>query len=85
MSRRLARTLWCVVGALGACVMTPSANAQARADSKSLLDGFETTAGRKALPSDGVSLLIGSDSGTNGRARRLDFDFHGQPGYARLR
>lgn len=85
MSRRLARTRWCVVGALAACVIAPSANAQASADGKRLLDGFETTAGWKALPSDGVSLVIGSDSGTHGRAMRLDFDFHGHAGYAIVR
>ena len=82
MSRRLVRTLWCAVGGFGACVLAPGANAQASADSARLLDGFETTAGWNALPSDGVSLVIGSDSGAHGRAMRLDFDFHGHAGYA---
>ena len=48
-----------------------------------LLDGFETTAGWSAHPSDGVSLAISADSsGTHGHAMRLDFDFHGHGGYA---
>ena len=48
-----------------------------------LLDGFESTAGWSAHPSDGVSLAISMDSsGTHGRAMRLDFDFHGHGGYA---
>ena len=85
MSRRLARTLWCAVGALGVCVLAPGANAQADANNKRLLDGFESTAGWSALPSDGVSLVIASDSGAHGRAMRLDFDFHGHAGYAIVR
>ena len=85
MSRRLARTLWCAVGGIGACVLASSANAQASVDSARLLDGFEATAGWNALPSDGVSLTIGSDSGAHGRAMRLDFDFHGHAGYAIVR
>ena len=47
-----------------------------------LIDGFETNAGWKATPSDGVSLSIGQDAGVHGRAMRLDFDFHGHAGYA---
>ena len=82
MNRRLARTLWCAVGGFGACAIAPRANAQAGADRKRLLDGFETTSGWNALPSDGVSLVIGTDSGAHGRAMRLDFDFHGHAGYA---
>ncbi|MEP7087452.1 MAG: discoidin domain-containing protein, partial [Gemmatimonadota bacterium] len=59
------------------------ARAQALPSSARLLDGFESTAGWSAHPSDGVSLAISSDStGTHGRAMRLDFDFHGHGGYA---
>jgi hypothetical protein len=81
VSRRLLR---CVVP-LGAMTLATAARAQAPAlpSSARLLDGFETTAGWSAHPSDGVSLVISADSsGTHGRAMRLDFDFHGHGGYA---
>ncbi|HEV7785340.1 MAG TPA: coagulation factor 5/8 type domain-containing protein, partial [Thermoanaerobaculia bacterium] len=42
------------------------------------LDDFESIAGWKAMPSDGVSLDFSRDEG----ALRLDFDFHGGAGYA---
>jgi hypothetical protein len=65
--------------ALGAA----TASAQSLPSSARLLDGFESTAGWSAHPSDGVSLAISMDSsGTHGRAMRLDFDFHGHGGYA---
>ncbi|HEY8794861.1 MAG TPA: discoidin domain-containing protein, partial [Gemmatimonadaceae bacterium] len=70
---------------LGAMTLASAAHAQAPAlpSSARLLDGFETTAGWSAHPSDGVSLVISADSsGTHGRAMRLDFDFHGHGGYA---
>ena len=47
-----------------------------------LIDGFESVAGWKATPSDGVSLQIGQDTGEHGKTMRLDFDFHGHGGYA---
>ena len=60
-----------------------SAAAHALPSSARLLDGFETTDGWSAHPSDGVSLAISADStGMHGRAMRLDFDFHGHGGYA---
>ncbi|MDQ2929797.1 MAG: discoidin domain-containing protein, partial [Gemmatimonadota bacterium] len=60
-----------------------SASAQALPSSARLLDGFESTAGWSAHPSDGVSLAITTDStGAHGHALRLDFDFHGHGGYA---
>src|SRR4051812_7021217 len=43
-----------------------------------ILDDFESIAGWKAMPSDGVSLDLSQDAG----ALRLDFDFHGGAGYA---
>ena len=59
------------------------ARAQALPSSARLLDGFGSTAGWSAHPSDGVSLAISADStGMHGRAMRLDFDFHGHGGYA---
>jgi len=60
-----------------------NARAQALPSSARLIDGFETTAGWSAHPSDGVSLAITADSGgAHGHALRLDFDFHGHGGYA---
>jgi len=71
------------VGVLGALAFTAGARAQALPSSARLLDGFETTSGWSAHPSDGVSLAISADStGLHGRAMRLDFDFHGHGGYA---
>ena len=82
MSRRLLALLTVPC----ALIFAPRAHAQSPAplpSSARLLDGFETTAGWSAHPSDGVSLSISSDSsGTHGHAMRLDFDFHGHGGYA---
>ena len=47
-----------------------------------VLDDFESTAGWKATPSDGVSLELHEDQGVTGKSMRLDFDFHGHGGYA---
>ncbi|MFN8588851.1 MAG: discoidin domain-containing protein [Candidatus Eisenbacteria bacterium] len=47
-----------------------------------VVDGFETLAPWTANPADGVSLVLASDTGADGRAMRLDFDFHGGGGYA---
>ena len=47
-----------------------------------VVDNFESTAGWKATPSDGVSLDLATDRGVNGSSMRLDFDFHGHGGYA---
>jgi len=62
-------------GLLGAVllVLASPLTAQTRA-----LDDFESIAGWKAMPSDGVSLDLSRDQG----ALRLDFDFHGGAGYA---
>jgi hypothetical protein len=47
-----------------------------------VLDPFDTIAPWTATPSDGVSLTLHPDSGTVGRAMRMDVDFHGGGGYA---
>jgi hypothetical protein len=74
---------------VGTLLLAAGARAQSTApapalpSSARLLDGFETTQGWSAHPSDGVSLSISVDStGVRGRAMRLDFDFHGHGGYA---
>ena len=70
-------------GAFAALVLAAGARAQSLPSSARLLDGFESTAGWSAHPSDGVSLSISADSsGVHGHAMRLDFDFHGHGGYA---
>lgn len=76
-----------LVSVLGALACAGDARAQSPApalpSSARLLDGFESTEGWSAHPSDGVSLNITADSsGTHGHAMRLDFDFHGHGGYA---
>jgi len=68
--------------ATAAVVLLASSVRVPPAQRATLLDGFESTSGWKAQPSDGVSLRIASDSGFRGRALRLDFDFHGGGGYA---
>lgn len=83
MTRRLRE----LVGVVGTLAIAAGARAQSSApalpSSARLLDGFETTAGWSAHPSDGVSLSITADiNGVHGRAMRLDFDFHGHGGYA---
>jgi hypothetical protein len=62
--------------------MLALAAAAAGAQSPRALDDFGSVAGWAAVPSDGVSLRITSDSGYRGRSMRLDFDFHGGGGYA---
>ncbi len=47
-----------------------------------VLDSFDSIAGWKAAPSDGVSLALAPDAGHDGRALRMDVDFHGGGGYA---
>lgn len=47
-----------------------------------ILDDFESLAGWKTTPSDGVTLELKQDSGVHGKSMRLDFDFHGHGGYA---
>src|SRR5262249_51194516 len=54
----------------------------AAAPAPMVLDDFEDVHGWSAHPSDGVELRIGQDRGLNGKAMRLDFDFHGGAGYA---
>ncbi|MGZ7081302.1 MAG: discoidin domain-containing protein, partial [Thermoanaerobaculia bacterium] len=57
--------------------MTAAATASA-----AVLDDFESIAAWSAHPSDGVELRISQDEGLQGKAMRLDFDFHGGAGYA---
>jgi F5/8 type C domain len=76
-----------LVGVASTLAVAAGAHAQSAApalpSSARLLDGFESTAGWSAHPSDGVSLAISADStGAHGHAMRLDFDFHGHGGYA---
>ena len=59
-----------------------AAASRSEAQQPSVIDDFSDVSGWKAVPSDGVSLKIGSDEGEHGRAMRLDFDFYGGGGYA---
>ncbi|MGH7621656.1 MAG: discoidin domain-containing protein, partial [Gemmatimonadaceae bacterium] len=68
---------------MGTLLLAAGARAQALPSSARLIDGFDSTAGWSAHPSDGVSLAITADTGgAHGHALRLDFDFHGHGGYA---
>jgi hypothetical protein len=52
------------------------------ADPAAVIDAFESIAGWKTVPSEGVTLSVAPDSGVHGKSMRLDFDFHGHGGYA---
>jgi hypothetical protein len=54
----------------------------AAAPAPRILDDFENVSGWTAAPSDGVSLSLSQTEGFQGKALRLDFDFHGGAGYA---
>ena len=47
-----------------------------------VVDDFESIAEWKAIPSDGVTLVISQGTGIHGKSMQLDFDFHGHGGYA---
>jgi hypothetical protein len=47
-----------------------------------VLDDFESTASWKPIPSDGVTMNLGSAPGVHGKALALSFEFHGGSGYA---
>jgi hypothetical protein len=69
--------------ALLAALAAPVAAAHAAALAAPVHIGTGDDAGAwKAVPADGVSLKLSSDSGRLGRALRLDYDFHGGGGYA---
>ncbi|HEV2018530.1 MAG TPA: DUF2339 domain-containing protein, partial [Gemmatimonadaceae bacterium] len=73
--------LWITFAAFWMSV-AETANAQAIAPSK-LLDSFDSVTEWTASPAAGVEISIHRDSsGAHGRAMRLDFDFHGNGGYA---
>ena len=58
------------------------ATAAPAAAQERVLDDFQAVDDWKALPSAGVELRLGADSGYRGRAMRLDFDFGERSGYA---
>ncbi|HZK77858.1 MAG TPA: hypothetical protein VFC35_03045, partial [Gemmatimonadaceae bacterium] len=60
----------------------PALAAMVIGQSAIVVDDFESVAGWKATPSDGVTLNISQGTGVHGKAMRLDFDFHGHGGYA---
>ncbi len=66
-------------GAIVAAFALTAACAPARATT---IDSFDSVAGWRAMPADGVSLAISGDAGRVGSGMRLDFDFHGHGGYA---
>ena len=51
----------------------------------SVIDTFESVSQWSTNPAQGVEISIHSDSGRHGRAMRVDFDFHGHPGYGIVR
>ena len=79
MRRRIV-TLPTLARALGlALAATASLGAQGPART---IEPFDDARAFSAVPSDGVSLALGADSGIAGRALRMEFDFHGHAGYA---
>jgi len=51
----------------------------------SVIDSFDSVSQWSTNPAKGVEISIHSDSGPHGRAMRVDFDFHGNPGYGIVR
>ncbi|HMF88550.1 MAG TPA: hypothetical protein VK575_10780 [Gemmatimonadaceae bacterium] len=51
----------------------------------SMIDSFDSVSQWTTNPAKGVEISIHSDSGRHGRALRVDFDFHGNPGYGIVR
>ena len=51
----------------------------------SVIDSFDSVSQWSTNPAKGVEISIHSDSGWHGRAMRVDFDFHGNPGYGIVR
>ena len=51
----------------------------------SVIDSFDSVSQWTTNPAKGVEISIHSDSGRHGRAMRVDFDFHGNPGYGIVR
>jgi len=47
-----------------------------------VVDSFDSVSQWSTNPADGVEITVRSDSGQHGLGMRLDFDFHGHPGYA---
>ncbi|GAC1413082.1 MAG: hypothetical protein NVSMB53_10410 [Gemmatimonadaceae bacterium] len=46
-----------------------------------VVDSFDSVSQWTTNPAKGVEITVHSDSGRHGRAMRVDFDFHGHPGY----
>ena len=55
--------------------------ATASTDSSRVVDSFESVSQWTTNPAQGVEVTVHPDSGLHGRAMRVDFDFHGHPGY----
>lgn len=87
-----ALALLCALALLLKLATSPDASAQASAPqirkpglvpARSLMvDSFDSVSQWSTNPAAGVEIAIHSDSGRHGLAMRLDFDFHGHPGYA---
>ncbi len=58
---------------------------QAVLPATSVIDAFESVSQWTTNPAQGVEISIHPDSGRHGRAMRVDFDFHGHPGYGIVR
>jgi hypothetical protein len=46
-----------------------------------LVDSFDSVSQWSTNPAQGVEITVHPDSGRHGRGMRIDFDFHGHPGY----
>ena len=51
------------------------------ADSSVVVDSFDSVTQWSTNPAEGVEIAVHGDSGRHGRGMRVDFDFHGHPGY----
>ena len=59
----------------------PHPTAPRAAARDTLLDSFDSLGEWTTNPAQGVEVSVHPDSGLHGRAMRVDFDFHGHPGY----
>jgi hypothetical protein len=50
-------------------------------DSSIVVDFFDSVSQWTTNPAEGVEIAVHPDSGRHGRGMRVDFDFHGHPGY----
>jgi hypothetical protein len=75
---------WSVIREAGVCLFSLALAAGSSAQTR-VVDDFTSVSGWTAVPAEGVSLQLSEGRGPDGKAMRLDFDFHGHAGWAAVR